>query len=103
VVLHFKAPDADLRQRLIETWHPDIRAHVPVEAAVASTEGYSFAEIEELKNLLILHFMEAGAWDWEWALDQFDINRHELSARRRRRVGFGTAEPVHGEAGNGEG
>jgi hypothetical protein len=70
---------------------------------VASTEGYSFAEVEELKNLLILHFMEAGTWDWEWALDQFDINRKELSTRKRRRVGFGQTDGALSGAGNGEG
>jgi hypothetical protein len=88
VVLNFKAPDAELRGRLMERWHPDIRAHIDVEAAVASTDGYSFAEIEELKNLLVMHFMDGGAWDWGWALKQFDINRNELSSRPNRHVGF---------------
>ncbi len=89
LVLHFKAPDAALRRRLIERWHEDIRNHLDIEQAVASTDGYSFAEIEELKNLLVMHFMETGTWDWSWALKQFDINRHELNSRPRRHVGFG--------------
>ena len=45
--------------------------------------------IEELKNLLVMHFMEMETWDWSWALKQFDINRHELNSRPRRHVGFG--------------
>jgi cell division protease FtsH len=89
LVLHFKAPDASLRRRLIERWHKDIRDHLDIEKAVASTDGYSFAEIEELKNLLVMHFMEKETWDWGWALKQFDINRHELNGRPRRHVGFG--------------
>ncbi len=89
LVLHFKAPDASLRRRLIERWHEDIRAHVDLETMVNSTDGYSFAEIEELKNLLIMHSMESGSWNWNWALEQFDINRKELNSRTRRRVGFG--------------
>jgi hypothetical protein len=89
VVLHFKAPDAALRRQLVGRWHADIRAHVPLETVVASTDGYSFAEIEELKNLLILRFMETRAWEWAWALEQFAVNRTELDARPRRRVGFG--------------
>jgi hypothetical protein len=101
LVLHFKAPDAPLRRQLMERWHEDIRTHISLEAAVESTDGYSFAEIEELKNLLIMHFMNSGAWDWEWALEQFDINRNELATRRRRRVGFGQAEPVVNGLGNG--
>jgi hypothetical protein len=88
VVLHFKAPDAVLRRRLIDRWHPEVRAGIDLEMAVASTDGYSFAEIEELKNLLVMHFMDGGVWDWGWALKQFDINRHELSSRPGRHVGF---------------
>ena len=89
LVLHFKAPEASLRRRLIERWHEDIRAHLDIEQAVSSTDGYSFAEIEELKNLLVMNFMETSAWNWSWALKQFDINRHELNGRPRRHVGFG--------------
>ena len=76
--------------QLIDRWHPDIRADLDVETAVASTDGYSFAEIEELKNLLVMHFMDSDTWNWGWALKQFDINRHELSSRPSRQVGFGS-------------
>lgn len=94
VVLHFQPPDAALRRRLLERWHADIRGGIDVERAVATTEGYSFAEVEELKNLLIMRWLESGAWDWDWALHQFDVNRHDLNQRLRRAVGFGHAEPV---------
>jgi hypothetical protein len=94
LVLHFKAPDAGLRRKLIERWHSDIHNSLDLDKAVDSTDGYSFAEIEELKNLLIMNFMDAGKWDWDWALEQFDINRKDLAMRHRRRVGFGQAEPV---------
>jgi hypothetical protein len=88
VVLHFKAPDADLRQRLIERWHEEVRNGIDIDLAVASTDGYSFAEIEELKNLLVMHYMETQTWSWSWALKQFDLNRSELSSRPQRHVGF---------------
>jgi hypothetical protein len=88
VVLHFRSPDAGLRRQLMERWHPEVRGHIDVEAAVDSTDGYTFAEIEELKNLLVMHFMDAEVWDWSWALHQFDVNRNELSARPHRHVGF---------------
>jgi hypothetical protein len=102
VVLHFRAPDATLRRRLVERWHPDILEAVPIETAVGSTDGYSFAEVEELKNLLIMRFMDTGTWDWAWALEQFDVNRQELNVRPRRRVGFGQAAPVLNSAELGE-
>jgi hypothetical protein len=88
LVLHFKAPDAALRRRLLERWHPDIRGALDLETAVTSTEGYSFAEIEELKNLLVMHYMDSQTWDWGWALKQFEINRRELTSRPTRHVGF---------------
>jgi hypothetical protein len=102
VVLHFNAPDADLRRRLVARWHPDILAALPLDEMVATTAEYSFAEIEELKNLLILHFMDSNRWDWPWALRQFAVNRSELNARHTRRVGFGRALPANGMAGQGE-
>jgi hypothetical protein len=89
LVLHFKAPDPTLRRKLLERWHPDIRAHLDFDEAVESTNGFSFAEIEELKNLLVMHYMDGAAWDWGWALKQFEINRNELSSRPQRHVGFG--------------
>jgi hypothetical protein len=104
LVLHFKAPDATLRQRLIERWHEEIRAHVSMDTMVASTDGFSFAEIEELKNLLIMNHMDTGNWSWSWALEQFEVNRHDLAARRRRRVGFDQQhEVLWGAKPNGTG
>jgi hypothetical protein len=102
LVLHFRPPDAGLRRQLVGRWHEDIRANINIEEVVASADGYSFAEVEELKNLLIMHFMDSGAWDWGWALDQFDINRKELSQRQHRRVGFGPAEAKAGVSNNGK-
>ena len=100
LVLHFKGPDAGLRRRLIETWHEEIRRHLNVDSAVASTDGFSFAEIEELKNLLVMHFLDAAAWDWTWALKQFDINRAELTNHERRQAGFHAINSVAHGNGN---
>jgi AAA+ superfamily predicted ATPase len=93
VVLNFGPPDADLRRRLMDRWHPDIRAALDVDRAVASTDGFSYAEIEEVKNLLIMHFTDADRWDWEWALQQLEFNRHELGAPR---PSLGFAAPANG-------
>jgi cell division protease FtsH len=88
VALHFDAPDAELRSRLLERWHPDIMAHIDLEEAVDDTAGYSFAEIDELRNLLILHHDDEGTWSWPWALEQFACNREDLQARFGRAIGF---------------
>jgi len=100
LVLRIEPPTAALRRRLIERWHEEVRRGIDVARAVATTEGYSFAEIEELKNLLIMHGLDAGAWDWDWALRQFDANRHDLAAQRRH-VGFAPPEPARNGSANG--
>jgi len=105
VVLHFKAPDVGMRRQLVARWHQEICAHLEVEAVIASTEGASFAEIEELKNLLLMHFLDSGCWDWRWAVEQFEMNRQELSNRPRRCVGFAQHPPqtLLGVASQGNG
>lgn len=79
---------ADLRRRLIDRWYPDIRAGIDTDRAVAETAGMSFAEVEELKNLLILGHLEDGAWDWDRAFAQWRANREDLSESRGQAVGF---------------
>jgi cell division protease FtsH len=88
LTLDFQAPDADLRLRLFSRWHPDIRGHLDLDDAVESTAGFSFAEMEELRNLLIMHFADTGDWSWTWAVDQFAENREHLQTRIRSAVGF---------------
>jgi cell division protease FtsH len=100
LVLHFKTPDPALRRRLVERWHADIQANLCIDTVVASTDGYSFAEIEELKNLLVMNFLDSDKWDWSWALRQFDVNRQDLN-RQRRRVGFGPVEVLGSASMNG--
>jgi cell division protease FtsH len=93
LLLHFPAPDAALRRRLLERWHPEIRAALDPGRAVADTDGFSFAELDELKNLLILRHLEGGGWDWSAALRQFARNRPELGALHQRRpLGFATLD-----------
>lgn len=95
LVLHFQPPDAGLRRELIGRWHADIRAGIDADEAVRATHGFSFAEVEELKNLMILRQIDAGAWDWDWAMAQFRLNRQELVTRAGgRAVGFGGLDPA---------
>lgn len=93
VVLQFRPPDAPLRRELMGRWHGDVRAGLDVDAAVDATAGFSFAEVEELKNLLILRHLEAGGWDWDWAMAEFRRFRAELSTDPRP-VGFAGLQPA---------
>jgi hypothetical protein len=86
VVLHFPKPEAGLRRELVERWNPEVRADLDMRRVLADTDGFSFAEVEELKNLLILGHLETGGWDWGWAVDQFRNTRDGLPSKPR--VGF---------------
>lgn len=81
VVLNIGPPNGTLRRRLVARWHQDIRVALDLDRVVASTKGFSFADIEEVKNLLIRHFIDSGEWDWQNALEQFTSNRHDLGHR----------------------
>jgi hypothetical protein len=93
VALHFEAPSAQMRRRLLARWHPEILAALDLEEAVADTAGFSFAEIEELRNLLILHHEDDGVWSWAWALEQFASNRDDLQTKIGRSMGFSLPAP----------
>jgi cell division protease FtsH len=88
VALHFEAPCAKMRRRLLARWHTDILAAIDLDEAVKNTAGFSFAEIEELRNLLILHHEDDGIWSWAWALEQFTANREDLQTQIGRAMGF---------------
>ena len=79
VLLHLPRPDAALRRRMVEGWHADIRAAVDTDRVVRETDGHSFAELDEYKNLMVLRYTEVQAWDFDWAADQFSRHRDELS------------------------
>jgi hypothetical protein len=96
VLLRFPPPTAAFRRQLVERWHPETRAALDVEQIVGETDGLSFAELDELKNLLVMRFIDVGAWDWEWAVAQFEANRRELGGRRKNRATFGFAAAVNG-------
>jgi cell division protease FtsH len=94
VMLHLEAPSASLRRELLSRWHPEIRDAIDLTRAVSTTDGYSFAEIEELRNLLVMRWLEHEVWDWDGALWQFDVNRNELRTKARRQVGFASVPGV---------
>jgi hypothetical protein len=88
LVLQLNPPTADLRRRLIDRWQAEIRWGIDPARAVADTAGWSFAEIEEIKNLLILRHVDTGTWDWGRAVSEWRANRHDLADERGHAIGF---------------
>jgi hypothetical protein len=86
IVMHFGLPTADLRRRLFDRWHAEIRKNLSIDEVITDTDGMSFAEMEEVKNLLVMHFVNSDEWDWAWAMEQFAANRQDFA--QTRRVGF---------------
>lgn len=91
LVLEFRRPDADLRRRFIEeNWHAEILAAIDVDHAVAQSEGLSFAELDEMKRLLVLWHLQTQRWDWDRAWGEFRRSRGET---QRSAIGFQATLP----------
>ena len=54
----------DAAECLRERWQSDICEALDLDVVIAATDGLSFADLEELRKLLVLHYLEHGAWDW---------------------------------------
>lgn len=79
IVLSLQAPNAPLRRRLIERWHRDVQAGIDPDHAVSTTDGLSFADLDEVKNQLIVHYLDRQRWDWDTALEAFQNNRRDVN------------------------
>lgn len=87
VILTFQPPSAAMRRQLIaDRWHPDLRRQILTERVVQETEGLSFAELEEVKKLLVLQHLESGHCDWTQASREFHEGRG--ASRSQAIVGF---------------
>ena len=78
-VLAFHNPSAVLRERLIrENWNAEIVTAIETDIPLLleKSEGMSFAELEEIKNLLVQRFLSpdpnlAGKWDVRGCISEF--------------------------------
>jgi SpoVK/Ycf46/Vps4 family AAA+-type ATPase len=96
IILQFDAPDSALRRRLIvERWPSELVAAIDVERAVADSAGWSFAELEEARKLLVLNFAETGQWSWAQAGAAMRQRRDACAPKRP--IGFGAIATVNNE------
>lgn len=100
-IIHFPRPDASLRRRLIEElWPREIVAGIPVDDVVEKTEGRCFAEVEELKKLLVMRFLDKREWDWPWAWESFEHRMEETEPRRP--IGFVRTPSKNGQSNSAD-
>ena len=87
-VLTFMPPDANLRRQVVDSyWHKDIVEAINIDNLVSASEGFSFAELEEIKMLLVQGFIFDGAWNLNKALEDFKYRKDmkadmELAAKQ---------------------
>jgi len=90
--VHFPRPDAELRRRFVaDRWHADIRAALDLNEVVAATDGFSFAEMDEVKKLLVLQYLETAVWDWEAAWSAYRTGHQ--GGKPAQRIGFNSPLP----------
>ena len=90
--VHFPLPDAELRRRfVVERWHADIIAAIDIDEVVRETETLSFAEMDEIKKLLVLQFLETKSWDWGAAWSTYQAGHN--TGKSARRIGFNSPGP----------
>ncbi len=95
--IHFPRPDAELRRRFVsEHWHSDVTNAIDIDEVVAATEGLSFAEMDEVKKLLVLEFLETERWDWEAAWSAYG-NGHS-PGKTTQQIGFNSPIARHRNA-----
>lgn len=86
VVMRFPRPDDELRRRVIETrWHAETLRALNLDRVTRQTEGLSFADLEELRKLLVLRYLDTQVWDWRRAWMDFETGRGQL---QRGGIGF---------------
>ena len=52
---------------------------------VTGTEGFTAAEIEEVKVLLLVRYLAAQSWDTDWVLDRVRAARGRCAESRAER------------------
>jgi cell division protease FtsH len=86
-VFSFEKPNMEMRRKLFGTWPSDMIETIDPVHFLESTEGFSFAECEAIRNIMVTNFIvEEQPWDFDAAVQEY----HERTGEsfNRTRVGF---------------
>lgn len=53
-------PSAQSRRKLIESWHENVLKHIDIDELVKKTHDYSMAEIDDIKNQILINLVTMG-------------------------------------------
>lgn len=89
LILTFPRPDEELRMRFVsERWTSELVAALDLPRVAKETAGLSFAEMDEVRKLLVLCFLETGVWNWEAGWSAFVSSR--AANGEKPAIGFAT-------------
>jgi len=89
-VVELRRPDETLRRQFIDdVWPANVRREVDFNQIVQQTAGLSFADLAELRTLLVLGQLDRGVWDWDAAWETFASREERLP---RQPMGFATSD-----------
>lgn len=86
-IFTFTNPDAPLRDKFVrEFWHTEIKDGIDIPTLVKETEGRSFAEMDEVKTLLVQGFLENDKWDLSTAISEFANRKSSIPKVKAPRI-----------------
>jgi len=89
-VVELRQPDESLRRQFIEeAWPVEALRDIDIDQVAQQTAGLSFADLAELRTLLVLGQLDRGVWDWDAAWETFASREDRLP---RQPMGFATAD-----------
>jgi len=84
-IFHFELPTHELRREFINTWSKkEILDKIDVENLVDKSEGLSFAQIDEIRNDILLQQLRTGKIDVAAAIDGL----YDISSENTNKIGF---------------
>lgn len=90
--ISFKKPTPDLiRKLVVDKWPEDIKKNIDIEKLIKACKGFSFAEVESIRTLLVSEkIINNGVWDLDKALSEFNSRseEHQSIASQKSVGGF---------------
>jgi hypothetical protein len=83
----FDNPNTELRKKFINTWNQNILDGIDVPEFINRSEGFSFADMDLVKQVLVSNFLSSGKWDMSVAIGEFE-SRCSVESHRKTGIGF---------------
>ncbi len=89
--LTFRSPSKKLKVRFVkEKFHQNILSLIDLNAVVEKSKNYTFAELEEIRKLLTIDYLNKEEVSVEKTFNLFELHRAEFAERAK--MGFGMKE-----------